>query len=79
MALHDFHPMRFYKACWLTSDNAKQLEDFCRVKSNYIAYDKEENPVFLAETAFLLRTAQGDYPDITFHQTSDFKIATSAT
>lgn len=71
----DFHPMRYYKACWLTSDNGKQLADFCRVKNNYIAYDKDENPVFLAETAFLLRTAQGDYQDIVFHQTSDFKIA----
>ncbi|MBL4651996.1 MAG: peptide chain release factor 3, partial [Flavobacteriales bacterium] len=71
----EFHPMRFYNACWLTSENDKQLEDFCRVKSRYIAYDKDNNPVFLAETAFLLRTAQGDYQDITFHQTSDFKIS----
>ena len=71
----EFQPMRFYKACWLTSDNEKQLDDFCRVKSSYIAYDKDNNPVFLAETAFLLRTAQGDYQDIVFHQTSDFKIA----
>jgi len=74
----EFHPMRYYKACWLTSDNDKQLADFCRVKNNYIAYDKDENPVFLAETAFLLRTAQGDYQDIVFHQTSDFKIAVTA-
>ena len=74
----DFHPMRYYKACWLTSDNGKQLANFCRVKNNYIAYDKDENPVFLAETAFLLRTAQGDYQDIVFHQTSDFKIAVTA-
>ena len=32
------------------------------------------NLVFLAETQFLLTMAEQDYPDITFHKTSEFKL-----
>lgn len=70
----DFVPRRFHKACWMTSDNKEQLEKFIKAKAAYIAQDKDENFVFLAETPFLLQMAQTDYPDITFHFTSDFKV-----
>jgi len=72
----DFEPRRFHKACWLTSDNNEQLERFIKAKAVYIAKDKDNNFVFLAETPFLLEMAQQDYPDITFHFTSDFKVGT---
>ena len=39
-----------------------------------IAKDKDENLVFLAETPFLLEMAERDYPAITFHKTSEFKV-----
>lgn len=64
----------FHKACWITTDNQQQLESFKRAKSNYIATDKDDNLVFLAETSFLLAMAEQDYPDITFHKTSEFKL-----
>lgn len=70
----EFNPKKFYKACWMTTTNPQQLDQFIRAKANYIATDKDKNPVFLAETAFLLQMAQQDYPDITFHFTSDFKV-----
>jgi peptide chain release factor 3 len=70
----DFAPKRFYKACWMTSNNQDQLNQFIRAKSAYIGTDKDENYVFLAETPFLLQMAQSDYPDIKFHFTSDFKV-----
>jgi len=69
-----FTPKRFYKACWMTTDNKEQLDKFIRAKTIYIAKDKDDNYVFLAETPFLLQMAQQDYPDITFHFTSDFKV-----
>lgn len=70
----EFVPKRFHKACWMTTDNQEQLQQFIRAKSIYIAKDKDDNHVFLAETPFLLQMAQSDYPDITFHFTSDFKV-----
>ena len=69
-----FVPKRYYKACWMTTNNKEQLAKFIRAKSIYIAKDKDDNDVFLAETPFLLQMAQTDYPDITFHFTSDFKV-----
>lgn len=69
-----FVPKNYFKACWVTSDNDEQLESFKRAKARYIAHDKEDNLVFLAETPFLLTMAEQDYPDITFHKTSAFKL-----
>ena len=37
-----------------------------------IAYDKENRPVYFAESAWMLQNAQESYPDITFHFTSEF-------
>ncbi len=69
-----FVPKSFAKACWITSDNADQLNSFMRAKSSSLAMDKDDNLVFLAETPFLLQMAETDYPDITFHKTSAFKL-----
>jgi len=69
-----FEPKNLHKACWMTTDNEEQLEDFIRRKAQNIAKDKDDNYVFLAQTAFLLQSAENDYPDITFHTTSEFKI-----
>jgi peptide chain release factor 3 len=70
----EFVPRRYHKACWMTTTNTEQLNKFITAKAIYIAKDKDENYVFLAETPFLLQMAQADYPDITFHFTSDFKV-----
>ena len=69
-----FVPRNFFKACWITSENQEQLESFKRSKSNYLALDKDDNLVFLAETQFLLTMAEQDYPDLQFHKTSEFKL-----
>ncbi len=72
-ATASFHPMNFYKACWFTSDNEEQLDEFMRLKGNYIVYDKDKHLVFLAQTQGILRITQDNYPDISFHFTSEFK------
>ena len=69
----EFEPKRLHKACWMTTDNEEQLNDFIRRKSSYVAKDKDDNYVFLAESAWLLQSAQDDFPDIKFHFTSEFK------
>ncbi|PHR46597.1 MAG: peptide chain release factor 3 [Fluviicola sp.] len=69
-----FTPLNFHKACWITSDRQTQLDNFLKAKIGNIAKDKDDNLVFLAETPFLLEMAERDYPDITFHKTSEFKV-----
>ena len=58
----------------MTSSKNNTIEDFIKRKSTNVAYDKDENPVFLAPSAFLLAQAEEDYPEITFHKTSEFKL-----
>lgn len=69
-----FVPRNFHKACWITSENTTQFEEFKKAKARYLALDKDENLVFLAETQFLLQMAEQDYPKIKFHKTSAFKL-----
>lgn len=71
----EFQAKSLYKACWMTTEDDAKLEDFIKRKSQNIAKDKDDNYVFLAQTAFLLQSAQNDYPEINFHTTSEFKTA----
>jgi peptide chain release factor 3 len=69
-----FLPVNMFKACWITSDNKQQMSDFIKVKASNIAYDKDQNIVYLAESPYLLKMAEQNYPDIVFHTTSEFKL-----
>jgi len=74
-----FESKPYSKACWLTSTNSEKLEEFIRLKNNFIAYDKDKNPVFLAETDWILRMNMENNPDIVFHMTSEFKVSAAKT
>ncbi len=65
--------MNTSKACWLTSDEKSKLNEFIRLKGNQIGYDKDQNPVFLAESEWMIRMNRENNPDIQFHVTSEFK------
>jgi len=69
-----FNHRPHHKACWMTTTNQDQLDEFIRRKTTNVALDKDGNHVFLADSPFLLAQAEGDYPDITFHKTSEFKV-----
>ena len=67
-----YDPIQLHKACWITSDNKAQLLDFKKRKYQNMATDKHGRDVFLADTSFALQMAQQNFPDITFHFTSEF-------
>ena len=69
-----FSSLPFTRACWITTDDKKELEQFLSRKSGAIAYDKDNNPVFFAESEWMLKMARENFPSITFHETSEFKI-----
>lgn len=71
-ATAEFHPMNLYKACWISSKDKKQLDEFVRSKNRYIARDKDDKLVFMAESKSWLQMVQDNYPDIEFHFTSEF-------
>lgn len=66
-------PMNTSRACWITADDKDKLAEFIRLKGNQIGYDKDQNPVFLAESDWMLRMNEDNNPAITFHKTSEFK------
>lgn len=67
-----FEARNIHKACWMSGDETK-IKEFMKYRMNNIAYDKDGQPVFLADTAYILRMAQENNPEITFHLTSEFK------
>lgn len=69
-----FSHLPFVKACWVTTDNKKELDVFLSRKAGAVAYDKENNLVFFAESEWMLKLARENFPSLTFHETSDFKM-----
>ncbi|MCM1034016.1 MAG: peptide chain release factor 3 [Paludibacter sp.] len=67
-----WEPLSLYKACWIESDDAAELEMFKKRKAQYMAFDKEGRDVFLADSGYVLQMAQQDYTHIRFHFTSEF-------
>jgi peptide chain release factor 3 len=68
-----FHSVAYSKACWITSDDKEALANFIRFKARNITFDKEDRPVFMADTLRNLKSVQDLYPAISFHFTSEFK------
>eukprot|EP00897_Mesotaenium_endlicherianum_P002132 jgi/Mesen1/1947/ME001462S01112 len=67
----EFRAMPFYKACWLTSNDQKKLDDFLRFKQQNSAEDKDGHPVYLAQSEWFLNTEITNNPDIQFHFSSE--------
>ena len=67
-----WEPVSLYKACWIESDDAAELEAFKKRKYQFMAKDIEGRDVFLADSGYVLQMAQIDVKNIKFHFTSEF-------
>lgn len=76
--LHEYNakcrwdPISLYKACWLEATNEEVLKEFKRRKQQYMAVDTLGRDVYLADSSYMLRMAQEEFPEITFHFSSEF-------
>jgi peptide chain release factor 3 len=68
-----FQPQNIYKACWISSKDQRKLNEFVDSKQRHIARDKDGKLVFMAESRAWLQMVQDNFPDISFHFTSEFK------
>ncbi|RYF99453.1 MAG: peptide chain release factor 3, partial [Chitinophagaceae bacterium] len=68
-----FRTLSYSRSRWVTSTDAKKLDEFVKRKQQHIGMDKEANPVYLADNDFMIDMTKRDYPDIDFHATSEFK------
>jgi peptide chain release factor 3 len=67
-----FDQVDLYKALWISSEDKNDMDAFIQDRASHIAYDKEERPVFLAESAWTLQMAKEKFPNIQFHIKSEF-------
>jgi len=70
-----FENLNVYKACWISinKSEAKEVDEFKRVKQKFLARDKLNQLVFLADSSFSLNMTKSKYPSIRFYFTSEFK------
>lgn len=69
-----YENLNVYKACWVDPEasNTDEYKEFIRVKQRFLAKDKQDQLVFLADSAFSLQMTQQKYPNLKFHFTSEF-------
>ncbi|MDN5214443.1 peptide chain release factor 3 [Fulvivirgaceae bacterium BMA12] len=67
-----FVPINLFKACWVSSNDKKKLDEFIKSKYRHIAHDKDGKLVFMAETKAWLQMVQDNFPEINFHFTSEY-------
>jgi len=67
-----WEPVNLFKACWIESDSPDELENFKKRKYQYMAKDKQDRDVFLADSNYMLQMAQQDFKLIRFHFSSEF-------
>ena len=68
----DYEPVNLYKACWVSCKNPVTMKEFVSRRKKDLAKDTDGNLVFLAESAWSLKMAQENHPDVEFHFTSEF-------
>lgn len=66
-----YEPFAAHKACWIISHDDGQLEEFRKLKQRYMARDKYDRLVFLADSAFSLQMAKDKYDQLEFRMKSD--------
>jgi peptide chain release factor 3 len=67
-----YEPINLYKACWLSYTKDSDFSEFAARRKRDMAKDIDGKPVFLAESQWVLRTVQENFPNISFHFTSEF-------
>ncbi len=63
--------LTIHKACWISSEDPSALKEFTDRKRKDIAHDTSGNLVYLAESAWMLKMAQENFPDVRFRFTSE--------
>lgn len=67
----DYEPVNLYKACWVHCKDEKKLNEFISRRRRDLAEDTDGKLVYLAESAWALKTVQDNHPDVEFKFTSE--------
>ena len=67
-----YEPLAMHKACWLSADDPNALDELKSRRARNLALDKDGKLVYLAESAWTLKMAEDNHPDVKFHTSSEF-------
>ena len=69
-----YENLMIHKATWVNTaqSDPEELKEFKRVKAKFLAKDKQDQLVFLADSPFSLQMTQQKYPSLVFHFKSEF-------
>ncbi len=67
-----YDPINLNRACWVDCDDPQAMKEFVARRKKDIAKDKDGKLVYMAETAWGLKTVQENHPDIRFYFKSEF-------
>lgn len=69
-----YENIHIHKACWVKceDENSDEYKEFLRVKSKFLAKDKYDQLVFLADSAFTITMTQEKYPNVKLYFVSEF-------
>jgi len=70
-----YEHLNMHKACWVKPDDEKneEFKEFKRVKQRYLAIDKHNQLVFLADSAFTIQMTQSKFPSVKLFFTSEIE------
>ena len=69
-----YEPIAIHKACWVEADEkSEEYKEFARLKQRFLARDKYNQLVFLADSSFTITMTQEKFPNIKLHFISEFK------
>ena len=67
-----YESVALHKACWVDSSDKTALEELKSRRRKNLAIDKDGKMVYLAESAWTLKMAEDNHPEIKFFTTSEF-------
>jgi len=73
-----FRGLPYLKACWIDSEDEAATEAFFRYKKDHLAYDKDERPVYLADSLWMLQRAIDENPKLSFKFSSEIIVSEDA-
>lgn len=68
-----YEPISIHKACWVEADEkSEEFKEFARLKQRFLARDKYNQLVFLADSSFTIHMTQEKFPNVKLHFISEF-------
>ncbi|MCT4211426.1 peptide chain release factor 3 [Elizabethkingia anophelis] len=69
-----YEPINIHKACWVEADEkSEEFKEFARLRQRFLARDKYNQLVFLADSSFTIAMNQEKFPNIKLHFISEFR------